>query len=87
MSTLPPSPALISCRARLSQACEHGTPDDSELPMREDGTYNGFTVVCTSCYIELMPHTPSGRALEEEIEQTILKLRGPQAAEWAREVL
>lgn len=55
--------------------------------MSEDGTYNGFTVVCTGCYIELMPHTASGRALGAEIEDAIFKLRGRQAAKWAREVV
>lgn len=74
---------LIRCRARVSHYCEHGRPvsDVYEAPdwEKEDGTYNRLseTVVCNQCYVKLMPLTPSGQALNHELELAILAARRP----------
>jgi len=65
----------IICRARISQACQHDWASEDaygeDEQMRDDGTWDGETVVCTPCYVVLMPYTPSGRGLTEELPDAI----------------
>lgn len=47
----------IVCRARVSASCLHEHPTTSQfgedLPLSEDGTFDGATIVCDPCYIAL----------------------------------
>lgn len=49
----------INCRVRKSPNCDHGKltgasgMDSDGDGMCEDGTWDGETVVCTSCYIAI----------------------------------
>ena len=67
---------FLKCRAQLSPVCEHGDDEHEENEMAEDGTFDGETVICTSCYVFLMPHTPSGRGLNHELDVAVRKLKG-----------
>jgi hypothetical protein len=62
---------LISCRAKVSKNCQDDTKEIKGMEMYEDGTWNGESIVCTPCYIDLMPLSPSKRLLADEIEPTI----------------
>jgi hypothetical protein len=77
----------IACRARLVDGCYHGTPTrrqfDANLPMDEDNTWDGETIVCDPCYIAIMPFTRSGQALAEEIPEAIETYR--ESLEFLRE--
>ena len=70
---------VIRCRARVHERCYDGRPTevqfDEDLPMSEDGTWDGETIVCDACYVALMPHTASGRGLRHELDGAIAKLR------------
>lgn len=65
----------IVCRARLGDGCLHGQLMSKMLgepgPMSEDGTYDGASVVCDSCYVRLIPRTPSGKGLHHELDAAI----------------
>ena len=75
----------IVCRARLSEACLHGSATAAQfgedLPMASDRTYlppedllgdaAGGSIVCDSCYVLALPFTPSGRGRLEELSAAI----------------
>lgn len=64
----------LRCRATVSTACFAG----QHFPeWDDDGTYDraSDSVVCDSCYIEVMNASPSGRALAHEIEPTIKRIK------------
>ncbi len=70
------------CRAGVSDDCEESRlkvidDEDSDGGATEDGTYDHetHTYVCDACYIELMPLTPSGRALRHELPAAIERAR------------
>jgi hypothetical protein len=42
-----------------------------EPQMSEDNTWNGTSIVCDACYLELLPFTPSGSGLNEELPEAI----------------
>lgn len=70
----------IKCRAKLSNICLDGQPttkqfEGQDLPLSEDGTFDGDTIVCDPCFIVIMPYSPSGRALRPEIEEAIDQAR------------
>lgn len=67
----------IICRANCSDDCLHGKPVDPDEPMAADGTYDPATnsIVCNSCYVAIMPFTPSGKALSHEIDTAVGTLR------------
>lgn len=69
----------IVCRARVSADCYHGKPTrtqfNADLPLAEDGTYDGGSIVCDACYVRLMPLTPSGRGLNSELNVAIEEAR------------
>lgn len=69
----------IVCRARVSADCYHGKPTRTQfgddLPMDEDGTYDGSSLICDSCYVRLMPLTASGRGLNSELDAAIEESR------------
>lgn len=57
-----PRGETINCRSKKSATCSHGKPtaelgmDPEGDGMQEDGTWDGETVLCDSCYIaEGMP--------------------------------
>jgi hypothetical protein len=65
-----------------------------DLPMSEDGTFvigpveqdDGEmvvmeSIVCDSCYLYLMPRTPSGKALNHELPAAIEAVRAQQERE------
>lgn len=69
---------LIRCRARIADECLNGRDElivAVGFKMQDDGTWDGETIVCDPCYAALMPHTESGKALQEEIPAAIAKLR------------
>lgn len=69
---------LIRCRARIADACLNGRDElivSKDFKMQDDGTWDGQSIVCDPCYAALMPHTASGKALQEEIPAAIAKLR------------
>jgi hypothetical protein len=70
-------PNIVACRARIAQGCTDGKPTLEEfgedLPLEEDGTYQDGSIICNSCYIRLMPHTPSGQGLLHELPAAIQK--------------
>jgi len=74
---------IISCRARVASSCLDGQPTRKQfgdnLPMAEDGTYDGASIVCDACYIALMPLTPSGRGLNHELGAAIAVAKGSQS--------
>ena len=43
-----------------------------DLSMRADGTYDGQSIVCDACYVQL---TPSGVALNDELPVAIAEAR------------
>lgn len=64
---------IVHCRARVSVDCENG--EEPYYDQEEDGTWNGESVICDPCYIKLMPYTPSGRALLDEIDEALEEIR------------
>lgn len=76
----PADSRTIVCRAKVSTACLNGQSTrlqfgEPDLGMAKDGTFDGESIVCDSCYIKLMPHTPSGRALHHELDDAIATVR------------
>jgi hypothetical protein len=69
----------IVCRAHIVETCYAGSPTTrqfgEDLPMSEDGTWDGASVVCDACYIELQPFTPSGHAEYDELPEAIRHYR------------
>lgn len=69
----------IVCRARVSEDCYQGRPTSvqfgKDLPLDEDGTFDGRSIVCDACYVTLMPLTPSGRGLHHELDAAIADAR------------
>lgn len=71
----------VTCRAQVSENCLHGKPDSSEGGWWEDGTYAETpdhpegSIVCDPCYIVLMPLTPSGKGLTDELPEAIEEAR------------
>lgn len=72
----------IRCRARIAGRCLDGQPTRAQfgddLSMRADGTYDGESIVCDACYMQLMPFTASGRGLYDELDAAIEQVRGQQ---------
>ena len=71
---------VIRCRAQVVIACLDGQPTSrqffgDDLPMDEDGTFDGETLVCDPCYVALMPLTPSGKGLHHELDAAIERAR------------
>lgn len=67
---------IIECRAKVVDDCLDGEPFERQMPdheegMREDGTFDGETIVCDPCYVALMPFTPSGVARNDELPAAI----------------
>lgn len=73
---------VIRCRAKVTAECLDGKPSwrqfGEDLPLSEDGTFDGSTIVCDPCYIRLMPLTPSGQGLHHELDDAIKKAKGDQ---------
>jgi hypothetical protein len=44
---------VITCRAKVSDACYDGRPSAAIYGSFEDGTYKNGSVVCDPCYIML----------------------------------
>lgn len=68
--------AVIKCRAKLSPRCLDGEASGAQfggenLPLHEDGTFDGETIVCDPCYVILVPMSPSGAGLKHELDETI----------------
>ncbi len=59
----------IKCRAKVHPDCYDGRRESPEERMREDGTWDGDTVVCDACYIVL------GTPLYEELPAAIAAAR------------
>lgn len=63
---------IIRCRAKINPDCYDGKPSlrqfGYDAPLQEDGTFWQETIICDPCYIHLMPYTPSGRGLREELK-------------------
>jgi transcriptional regulator with XRE-family HTH domain len=75
---------IISCRAKVSSECLDGLSGKGiyeDGDPAEDGTWDWRTnsVVCTPCYIELMPLTPSGQGLTRELPDAIARHRREHA--------
>ena len=77
-------PYAIRCRAKVVANCLDGAPTRrqflEDLPMTEDGTWEADehgeeTIVCDPCYVALMPLTPSGQGLLEELPASIERAR------------
>ena len=69
----------IVCRAKIAEGCLNGRPSaeqfGEDLPLDEDSTFDGESIVCDVCYIALMPFTQSSRALHHEIDDAIKQAR------------
>lgn len=76
----------IVCRAHIVDECYAGSPTKrqfgEDLPMSEDGTWDGTSIVCDACFVELQPFTPSGRGEYGELPRAIIHFR--EQAAWAR---
>jgi hypothetical protein len=75
---------MLVCRAQTSKGCLNGQPMSTQIPdeegfppsrMSDDGTFDGQSIVCDACYVQLMPLTPSGRGLHHELDAAIAKAR------------
>jgi hypothetical protein len=48
---------LIKCRSKVSEHCYDGKPVGEiygeDVPISEDGTWDGESVVCDACYLDL----------------------------------
>lgn len=73
-------PEPLRCRAKVAAMCLDGAAQIRVYGpgehMEDDGTWDGHSVVCHWCYAAIMPHTPSGKALKDEIEMGIAFARG-----------
>lgn len=62
---------LITCRAQITENCFDGDPCarqfGEDLPMSEDGTFDGKSIVCDSCYVML--GCPTNAELPDAIAQ------------------
>lgn len=69
----------VVCRAQTHSRCLDGQPTrhafGEDLPLAEDGTFDGESIVCDPCYIGLMPLTPSGNGLLAELPAAIAAVR------------
>jgi hypothetical protein len=65
------------CRALLSRCEGFGDGDD-------DGTIDGETLVCTSCYFDLMPYSKSGALLNAEIPEALARFQAGRLPLWGR---
>lgn len=65
------------CRALLSRCEGFGDGDD-------DGTFDGETVVCISCYYDLMPYSKSGALLNAEIPEALERFRTGRLPLWRK---
>lgn len=76
----------IVCRAHIVDECYAGSPTErqfgEDLPMSGDGTWDGTSIVCDACYVELQPFTPSGHAENHELAAAIQHYNEQVA--WAR---
>lgn len=67
--------SIVVCRARIVQSCLHGRPEEAVYPesktQSEDGTWNGRSVICNSCYVALLPYTPDGMGLLADLPRAI----------------
>ncbi len=72
-------PHVVSCRARTSSSCLHLQPTlhafGEDLPLNEDRTFDGTSIVCDPCYVALMPLTPSRIGLIDELPAAIARAR------------
>lgn len=71
----------IYCRAQICAECLDGKPTadqffGEDLPQWEDGTYREFdsSIVCDPCYVKLIPLTPSGQGLTNELDAAIAEI-------------
>jgi hypothetical protein len=62
---------IIICRAKVNDDCLDATELEGDNHVEEDGTYDGESIVCDSCYISIMPFSKSGQALTDEIDSAI----------------
>ena len=80
---------FIKCRANVVDSCLDGQPSRRQFgvnfmpgkvdpPLSEDGTFDGQTIVCDECYVEVTMSSPSGMGLTDEIEPTIARLRAAE---------
>lgn len=73
--------SVVICRTRLSHDCDHGKPERAVYgteSQASDGTWDGRSVICTPCYMRLMPFTPSGTAELHELAGAIHRYREAQ---------
>ena len=79
----------LVCRARITDACLHGKEVArgvlADYAMEDDGTFDGESVVCDACYVELIPLTPSGSGLIDELPRAIRMARVHAAAKEAQQ--
>ena len=65
----------IVCRAKVHPSCFDGKPSSAQfgrdLPLYEDGTYDGTSIVCDRCYVVVMRYSPSGMGLNRELDAAI----------------
>jgi hypothetical protein len=69
---------ILRCRAQVVDACKDGELSSTvgfDYRMGEDGTWDGRSVVCDPCFVALMPLTPSGLSLNEELPFAIAVAR------------
>ena len=77
---------VIRCRARVSARCFDGQPSRKQFgegydenvadpPLSEDGTFDGETIVCDPCYVQL------GAPTNEELPAVIEEARRSARAE------
>lgn len=65
----------IRCRAQVTDTCQDGKPYLGEDSWTMDGTFDGETIVCNTCFLVIMPLTESGRALTREIPAAIVEAK------------
>lgn len=68
----------VVCRAHLTSKCHQGrlySHPGSHVDgsgMAVDGTYKNGSIVCDDCYVRLMPYSPSGKGLLNELDDAIV---------------
>jgi hypothetical protein len=66
---------IIKCRAKVTDLCFDGEPTKrqfgEDLPMSDDGLWDGETIICDPCYMKLIPMTASGMGLKHELDEAI----------------
>jgi hypothetical protein len=77
-----PREHLIRCRAKISDKCFDGFPTrrqfGEDLPLSEDGTFDGTTIVCDPCYVAV--GAPPNRVLAQVVRAAQMAAGGPDAA-------